>query len=474
MNTFNTVILAAGAGTRMHSPLPKMLHKLAGKPMLEHILDQVNSLKPQQNYVVVGWKHEVLRQALAKYDNITFAYQAEQLGTAHAVNCGAQLIDGDEPVLVMFSDNPLVTAKSMQQLLDLSKTCDIALMTTVLDNPFGYGRIIRDAQGNVRCVTEQKDGTPEELAVKEVYPGIMVVKAKNLRTLLSQVDNNNAQNEYYLPKVVELAYKAGQSIKTLQVDPLEVSSANTKYQLAQLEDYYRQRVLKDLAERGLILASAQPSTFSLQGELEFGEDCRFDLNCVVKGKVVLGNRVQIGVGCVLKDCVIGDDSVIKDYSVVDGSTLADNVVVEPFSTIEKSQLAAKAVVGPYARLRPGAVLAEKAKVGNFVEIKGATLGAGTKVNHLAYVGDATVGANCNLGAGVITCNYDGANKYKTIIGDDVFVGSDCQLVAPVTIATGATVAAGTTVVKDIPAPMLVLDKKHRVEKPDWQRPVKKK
>lgn len=456
---FISIILAAGAGTRMRSELPKMLHKVANKSMINHILDQVTSLQPKQTYIVYGYKGDVLREAIENdYDNLTWAYQDKQLGTAHAVKVATDLIQpSDIPVFVAFSDNPLITKASIQRLLDkFNEGYDIVLMSTVLDNAFGYGRVIRDKQDNVLGIVEERDATEQQKQVKEVFPGIFVTRLSNLQKLLSQVNNDNAQNEYYLTDIVRLAYQQRQRITTLPVDNKEVASANTKFQLAQLEDNFQERQIRELTEAGLILKSANPSSFQLRGELEFGADCEVDINCIFNGKVKLGNHVCIGAGCILTDCEIGD-----------------NVVIEPYSIIEKSQVHANATIGPFARLRPNSIIAEKAKVGNFVETKNVQLGKGSKANHLTYLGDAQIGSGVNIGAGVITCNYDGANKSKTIIGDDAFIGSDVQLVAPVAVAPGATVGAGTTVTKDVEA-KLVYNKKEMVVRDDYVRPTKKK
>lgn len=456
-NNFYSIILAAGTGTRMKSNLPKVLHKVAHKPMLCHILDQINSLHPVQNFVVYGYQGNVVQQALVHYDNITWAYQEQQLGTAHAVSVGARLLPQDLPTLVSFSDNPLIQASTISKLFDqLASGSDLVLLTTILDNPFGYGRVVRDTNDNIMAIVEEKDASPEQRLIKEVYPGILVAKAHNLQQLLSQVDNNNAQHEYYLTDIIKLAYQAGQKITSVTTDPREVSSANDKYQLAQLEDFYQQDQIARLTRQGLILRSTNPASFSLRGELTFGTDCEVDLNCIFNGKVTLGNNVKIGAGCILTDVVIGD-----------------NVVIEPYSVIEKSEIQSQANIGPFARIRPNTLVKPKAKVGNFVETKNVVLGEGSKASHLTYLGDATIGSKVNIGAGVITCNYDGANKFKTVIGNDVFVGSDCQLVAPVTVADGATIAAGTTVVQDISSPSLIYNKKEVVTKSNWQRPVKK-
>ncbi|RIY32519.1 UDP-N-acetylglucosamine diphosphorylase/glucosamine-1-phosphate N-acetyltransferase [Psittacicella melopsittaci] len=456
MFKFCSIVLAAGAGTRMKSDTPKIMHKVAGKSMIKRVLEQIDILKPERNYLVYGFKGELLQEHLKDHTNIIWAYQQEQLGTAHAAKVAADLISDNLPTLLMFSDNPLIQASTIEKLfVQFEQGSDIVLMTTVLDNPFGYGRVVRDQSGNIKAIVEEKDASDVERQVKEVFPGIIFLNSQNLQNLLAQVDNKNAQNEYYLTDIIKLAYAQGQKITSVTTDFKEVSSANTKYQLAQLEDYYHQMQIKKLSEQGLILHSIQPNSITLTGELEFGQDCDVDVNCQFHGKVKLGNNVKIGQGCIISNCQIGD-----------------NTVIEPYTIMQDSVVGAKCAIGPFARLRPNSLISDKAKVGNFVETKNTKLGYASKASHLTYLGDSEVGADVNIGAGVITCNYDGANKFKTIIGDNVFVGSDCQLVAPVTIANGATIAAGTTVLKDVTSPALVLNKKETLVKEDWQRPEK--
>lgn len=455
-SNLNVIIIAAGSGTRMKSDKPKMLHTIANKPMLFHILDQVKQLDANI-FLVYGHKGEVLQEAVnSHYSDITWVRQEQQLGTAHAVNCAAQLIENDLPTIVLFSDNPLIQAASLRNVLNLLENgADLSLLTCELDNPFGYGRIERDAQGNVKSIVEEKDASEQQRLIKEVYPGTMCCRAQNLRKLLNLVDNKNAQNEYYLPDIVKHAYAQQQKISTIKTSHKEVYSANNKYQIAILEEYYQEMQIKKLTEQGLILRSLNPSSFQLRGELEFGMDCEVDLNCIFNGNVKLGNNVKIGMGCVITDSVI-----------------EDNAVIEPYSILEKAYVGASCAIGPFARLRPNSVICEKAKVGNFVETKNTTLGKGSKANHLTYLGDTSVGEKCNIGAGVITCNYDGANKFKTVIGDDVFVGSDVQLVAPVKLENGVTIGAGTTVTRDVASNTLTYNKKEVVTKNNWERPKK--
>ncbi|MFC6276646.1 bifunctional UDP-N-acetylglucosamine diphosphorylase/glucosamine-1-phosphate N-acetyltransferase GlmU [Psittacicella hinzii] len=453
---FCSIVLAAGAGTRMKSEVPKMMHKVAHKSMIEHVLDQIDLLQPIKNYIVYGYKGEMLQDHLSARTNLIWAYQDKQLGTAHATKVAADLIAENVTTLVLFSDNPLIKASTLEKLLEqVEQGADLALLTTYLDNPYGYGRVVKDANGNICAIVEQKDSNPEQQAIKEVYTGILAINSKNLQNLLAQVDNKNANNEYYLTDIIKLASQAGQKVTSVATTPLEVSSANTKFQLAQLEDYYQQSKMQELAEQGLSLRSTMPGTFALRGELTFDEDCEVDLNCQFNGQVQLGKRVKIGQGCIITNATIGDDTVIEPYTIIENASVGNGCAI-----------------GPFARLRPNSQILDKAKVGNFVETKNTTLGVGSKANHLAYLGDTTVGSKVNIGAGVITCNYDGANKFKTIIGDNVFVGSDCQLVAPVTIADGATIAAGTTVLKNVEGAYLVLNPKQTKVNPDWQRPEK--
>ncbi|RIY33717.1 UDP-N-acetylglucosamine diphosphorylase/glucosamine-1-phosphate N-acetyltransferase [Psittacicella hinzii] len=456
-NKFLSIVLAAGAGTRMKSDVLKIMHKVAGKSMIKHVLDQIDKLSPVNNYIVYGYKGDVIQEHLKDRNNLIWALQEQQLGTAHATKVAADLINADLPTLVLFSDNPLIQSSTIEKLFSKYEAgADIVLMTTVLDNPYGYGRVIRDEQNNIKAIVEEKDASEAERQVKEIYPGIMLVNSLNLKQLLNLVDNNNAQNEYYLTDIIRLAYQQGQIITSVTTDYREVSSANTKYQLAQLNDYYHQLKIKEYTEKGLILDSIEPSSISLNGNLEFGQDCHIEKNCQFNGEVILGNNVKVGHG-----------------SIISNSEIGDNTTIEPYSIIENSKVGVSCAIGPYARLRPNSIIKDKAKVGNFVETKNVTLGKGSKANHLTYLGDSVIGENVNVGAGVITCNYDGANKFQTIIGDNVFIGSDSQLIAPVTIANGVTVAAGTTVSKDVEVEALVLNKKETILKTNWSRPVKK-
>lgn len=451
--TLSIVILAAGKGTRMYSDLPKVLHKIAGKPMVKHVIDTVKSINAKNIHLVYGHGGEVM-QACLQDEPVNWILQAEQLGTGHAMQQAAPFFADDENILMLYGDGPLITAETLQKLIAAKPENGIALLTVHLDDPTGYGRILRE-NGNVVGIVEQKDASPEELKIQEINTGLLVADGKSFKKWLSQLTNNNAQGEYYITDVIALANQDGcQVVAVHPSDVMEVEGVNNRQQLARLERYYQRKQADKLLLAGVALAD--PERFDLRGELTHGKDVEIDVNVIIEGKVHLGNRVRIGAGCVLKNCEIADDVEIKPYSVL------ENAVVGKAS-----------MIGPFSRLRPGTELAESTHIGNFVEIKNAKVGNGSKVNHLSYVGDAEVGEKCNIGAGVITCNYDGANKFKTVIGNNVFVGSDAQLVAPVTIEDGATIGAGTTVTKDVSCDELVISRVPQRHIQHWQRPVKK-
>ncbi|MGF7453089.1 bifunctional UDP-N-acetylglucosamine diphosphorylase/glucosamine-1-phosphate N-acetyltransferase GlmU [Pasteurella bettyae] len=454
MSKLSVVILAAGKGTRMYSDLPKVLHKVAGKPMVKHVIDTAKQLAAENIHLIYGHGGELLKAHLSD-EPVNWVFQAEQLGTGHAMQQAAPFFKDDENILMLYGDSPLITKETLERLVAAKPENGIALLTVTLGNPTGYGRIIRE-NGSVVAIVEQKDATPEQLKINEVNTGVMVSNGASFKQWLSRLENNNAQGEYYMTDVIGFANQDGyQVVAVSATDPMEVEGANNRLQLATLERYYQRKQASRLLLDGVMLID--PERFDLRGTLEHGKDCEIDVNVIVEGTVKLGNRVKIGAGCVLKNVVIGDDVEIKPYSVFE-----DAVVGE------------KAQIGPFSRLRPGARLAKETHVGNFVEIKKAVVGEGSKVNHLTYVGDAEIGTNCNIGAGVITCNYDGANKFKTIIGNNVFVGSDSQLVAPVTIADGATIGAGATITKDVAAGELVTTRVPQRHTADWVRPTKKK
>jgi len=450
---FSAVILAAGKGTRMYSNKPKVLHTLAGKPMAKHVIDTCEGLGAQNIHLVYGHGGDQMKAELGE-ERVQWVLQAEQLGTGHAVNQAAPEFADDEKVLVLYGDVPLISAETVENLLDAQPTGGIALLTVVLDNPMGYGRIIR-RNGPVIAIVEQKDATEEQKLIKEINTGVMVATGGDLKRWLAALKNENAQGEYYLTDIIAAAHDEGRAVEAVHpVSPIEVEGVNDRAQLARLERAYQAAQAQKLLEQGVMLRD--PSRFDLRGTLQCGMDIEIDANVIIEGNVTLGDNVIIGTGCVLKDCEIDDNTVIRPYSVIEGATVGE-----------------ECTVGPFTRLRPGAELCNYAHVGNFVEVKNVRLGEGSKANHLTYLGDAEIGKRVNVGAGVITCNYDGANKFKTIIGDDVFVGSDSQLIAPVTVANGATVGAGSTVTKDVNENELYISRAKERRIANWQRPTKK-
>ncbi|GKX57343.1 bifunctional protein GlmU [Leminorella grimontii] len=450
----SVVILAAGKGTRMYSDLPKVLHLLAGKPMVQHVIDTASKLGAKQVHLVYGHGGDVMKETLAGQP-VNWVLQAEQLGTGHAMQQAAPYFADDENILMLYGDGPLISEQTLRRLVDAKPEGGIGLLTVKLDDPTGYGRIVREGD-KVVSIVEHKDASDEQRKINEINTGILVANGADMKRWLSQLDNNNAQGEFYITDIIGLAHREGRRIEA--VHPARVSETegvNNRLQLARLERIYQAEQAERLLLEGVMLID--PARFDLRGELVHGRDVVIDTNVIIEGRVVLGDRVRIESGCVLKNCVIGDDSVISPYSV-----------------IEDAVLGLGCTVGPFARLRPGAELEDEAHVGNFVEMKKARLGKGSKAGHLSYLGDADIGDRVNIGAGTITCNYDGANKFKTVIGDDVFVGSDTQLVAPVSVAKGATIGAGTTVTKDVGENELVISRVAQRHITGWQRPVKKK
>ncbi|MFM0101244.1 bifunctional UDP-N-acetylglucosamine diphosphorylase/glucosamine-1-phosphate N-acetyltransferase GlmU [Paraburkholderia nemoris] len=451
----NIVILAAGTGKRMRSALPKVLHPLAGRPLLAHVIDTARALKPTRLVVVVGHGAEAVRQAVAAPD-VQFAAQEQQLGTGHAVQQALPLLDPSEPTLVLYGDVPLTRASTLQALTDRAGRGGYGVLTVTLDDPSGYGRIVRDQHGKVSRIVEQKDATPEQLKIAEINTGIIVAPTERLGGWLAALKNDNAQGEFYLTDAVEMAIEAGLEVVTTQPDEeWETLGVNSKQQLAELERIHQHNVAGTLLVAGVTLAD--PARIDVRGMLECGRDVSIDVNCVFEGRVTLADNVTIGPNCVIRNATIGAGTRVDAFTHIEGAEVGANVVL-----------------GPYARLRPGTSLQDESHVGNFVEVKNSVLGHGSKANHLTYIGDADVGARVNIGAGTITCNYDGANKFRTIIEDDVFVGSDTQLVAPVRVKRGVTIAAGTTVWKDVDEDMLVLNDKTQTSKPGYVRPTKKK
>ena len=454
-NTLQVVILAAGQGKRMNSDLPKVLHPLGGRPLLAHVIDTARTLSPQRLCVVVGHGAAQVRERVADAD-IAWALQEQQLGTGHAVSQALPQLSGEGTVLVLYGDVPLIAAETLRSLVEAAADGSLAVLTQDLDNPRGYGRIVRDASGKVARIVEEKDASAEERRIREVNTGILAVPRARLQQWLQGLRNNNVQGEYYLTDIIAAAVADGVAVAVRQpAAAYECLGVNSKVELAVLERHFQAANAQRLLAAGVTLADA--ARIDVRGSLECGRDVFIDVNCVFEGRVVLGDGVSVAPNCVLRDTQVGARTEVK-----------------AFSHIEEAVIGTNARIGPYARLRPGTVLADEVHIGNFVEVKASRLGHGSKANHLAYVGDSTVGSSVNIGAGTITCNYDGANKHRTVIEDDVHIGSDVQLVAPVTVGRGATVGAGTTVFRDVPPGGLVLNPKKQESRPEWQRPRKKK
>jgi bifunctional UDP-N-acetylglucosamine pyrophosphorylase/glucosamine-1-phosphate N-acetyltransferase len=454
MKAINVVILAAGQGKRMRSELPKVLHPIAGKALLAHVLDTARELDAARICVVHGHGGEQVRQALDAPD-LGWALQEPQLGTGHAVLQAVPQLDPAAPTLVLYGDVPLIRAATLRRLIEVAGGERLALLTAHFDDPRGYGRIVR-VHGKVTRIIEEKDADDAERAIREINTGILVAPGAALARWLPQLGNRNAQGEYYLTDIVALAVAEGTEVATAHPGAnWETDGVNSKSQLARLERIHQRNLADALMETGVTLAD--PDRIDVRGTLECERDVAIDVGCVFEGAVKLGAGVTVGAHCVLKDCRIEAGARILPFCHIDGAT------VGPLS-----------VVGPYARLRPGAALAEDVHIGNFVEVKNATIAAHSKANHLAYIGDATIGSRVNVGAGTITCNYDGAHKHRTVIEDDVFIGSDTQLVAPVTVGKGATLGAGTTLTKDAPPDALTVSRPKQVSVSGWKRPVKQK
>ncbi len=451
----SVVILAAGQGKRMRSDLPKVLQPLAGKPLLQHVIDTARQLQPAALVVVHGHGGAQV-QAAMQHETLGWALQAEQKGTGHAVAQALPQVPDDHTVLVLYGDVPLVQADTLRALLALAGPGQLALLTVLLDDPTGYGRILRDDSGRVRAIVEQKDATPAQLAVREGNTGVLALPACMLRGYLSQLRADNAQGEYYLTDVIGMAVEDGHVVAPLvATTESEVLGVNDRVQLAQLEGVYRRQCAETAMRAGARLAD--PARFDQRGELLLGRDVFIDVNVVFEGRVALGNRVSIGPGCVLRDVTIDDDTQVFSHCVLEQATVGKDCRI-----------------GPFARLRPGAQLADEVHIGNYVEVKNSSLGVGSKANHLTYLGDATIGSGVNVGAGTITCNYDGANKWRTTIGDGAFIGSGSMLVAPVTVGAGATIGAGTTLTKSAADGKLTLARAKQMTLDGWQRPVKAK
>jgi bifunctional UDP-N-acetylglucosamine pyrophosphorylase/glucosamine-1-phosphate N-acetyltransferase len=449
----NVVILAAGQGKRMHSRLPKVLHPVGGKTMLARVIDTARALSPGRICVVYGHGGEMVPEAAAGTD-VVFVRQEPQLGTGDALRTALPSVRNSDVTLVLYGDVPLVRVETLAAMTG-GEPERVIVLTAVLDAPSGYGRVVRDGSGKVERIVEDADASPEQRGIREINTGIMALPTKRLNSWLGALQRRNAQGEYYLTDVLTQAWADGVPVTAVVAeDPREVVGVNSREQLAQVERIYQRRCARELLAKGASLAD--PARFDVRGELTCGSDVTIDINCVFRGKVVLGDEVSVGAHCVLENVEIGA-----------------RTVVEPYSLIQDAVIGTDCRVGPYARVRPGARLADHVHIGNFVEVKNSIIGEHSKANHLAYVGDATVGAHVNIGAGTITCNYDGANKHRTVIEDDVFVGSNTELVAPVTVRRGATIGAGSTITREVPADQLTLARAKQVSVPGWTRPEQK-
>jgi len=451
--SLDIVILAAGQGTRMRSALPKVLHPIAGKSMLGHVIDTARQLKPQGIHVVIGHGAERVREQLAA-DDLNFVLQTEQLGTGHAVAQALPALTA-ERVLILYGDVPLIEVETLQRLLKLVSEQQLGLLTVNLNDPTGYGRIVRDGSGVVNAIVEHKDASAEQRLISEGNTGILAVPGKRLGEWLGRLSNSNVQGEYYLTDVIAMAVADGLVVATEQAaDEMEVLGANDRIQLSQLERHYQYRAARRLMVQGVTLID--PARFDLRGEVTVGRDVTIDINVIIEGQVVIEDGVQIGPNCVIKNSTLRAGAIIKANSHLEGAEVGEG-----------------ADCGPFARLRPGTVLGAKAHVGNFVELKNAKLGEGAKAGHLSYLGDAEIGARTNIGAGTITCNYDGANKFKTVLGEDVFIGSNSALVAPVTLGDRATTGAGSVITGDVPDNTLAVARAKQRNIEGWKRPTKK-
>jgi bifunctional UDP-N-acetylglucosamine pyrophosphorylase/glucosamine-1-phosphate N-acetyltransferase len=445
-------ILAAGKGTRMKSSQSKVLQTLAGKPLLGHILDTAELLQPKRIHVVVGPEGTELQDAFADRDHINWVVQSDRLGTGHAVMQAAPFFSGDGPVLILLGDAPLIRTATLSEMLITE--ADLLVLTVKLDDPTGYGRIQRNKKGQVNAIVEEKDADAATREIQEINSGVMLCGAGLIEPWLGQLDNKNQQQEYLLTDIIKIAATQDYKVETLMAnDEAEVTGVNDFVQLAKLERSFQQSQAETFMADGVHIID--PARFDVRGEVSFGRDVRVDINVLFEGNVVIGDAVQIGPNCIIKDSRIGNGTVIKANSVIDGAVVSQNCSV-----------------GPFARLRPGSYMQNAAAVGNFVEMKKSTLGPGSKASHLSYLGDSQIGENVNIGAGTITCNYDGVNKWQTKIGDGVFVGSNTALVAPVSLAKGVTIAAGSTITTDVPADHLAVGRGRQRNIPDWQRPEK--
>jgi bifunctional UDP-N-acetylglucosamine pyrophosphorylase / glucosamine-1-phosphate N-acetyltransferase len=455
MTSLSVVILAAGQGKRMKSALPKVLHPIAGKSMLAHVVDTARTLSPAVTTIIYGHGGDAVRAAFADDVNLTWALQSPQLGTGHAVLQAMPLINETDITLILYGDVPLIQHETLSALVESAAEQKLAWLTMKVANPNGLGRIIRNSNGDACEIVEEKDANSAQRTINEINTGFLACPTSWLARWLPMLGNKNAQGEYYLTDILKLAAEEGRHIVTHSPqNEVDVTGVNSRDQLAQLERAYQRGVAKKCMESGVTLID--PARFDVRGKLSCGADVVIDVNVIFEGDVTLGNNVHIGANCLLRNCAIGDDSIIQPFTLIDSTTIGT-----------------KARIGPYARLRPGTSLANDVHIGNFVEVKASEIGDGSKANHLSYIGDSSVGKNVNIGAGTITCNYDGVNKHRTVIEDNVHIGSDVQLVAPVKVGQGATVGAGTTVWKDVPANSLTINDKTQIDKTGWKRPQKK-
>tara|TARA_R110002072_G_scaffold57188_1_gene147237 strand:+ start:3819 stop:5177 length:1359 start_codon:yes stop_codon:yes gene_type:complete len=451
--SLHIVILAAGQGSRMKSDLPKVLHKIAGKPMLQHVVDTVSQLDAEGIHIIIGHGAEMVKDNIA--GDVNWCYQEEQLGTGHAVAQALPSIPADSQVLILYGDVPLISINTLSSLLNGSDEDNIALLTVALENPAGYGRIIRNFEGNIKAIIEEKDASEEVKDITEVNTGILALTSNQLHKYIPLLGNNNAQGEYYLTDLIALANKFGNKIKAHHPQfEQEVQGVNNRLQLCELECWYQSRMAEELMISGVTLYD--PQRIDVRGSLNCGKDVEIDVNCIFIGEVELGSNVKIGANCIIEDSRIGSNTTVFANTLIQDTEILESVSI-----------------GPFARLRPGTKLENNSKVGNFVETKKTVLGEGSKINHLSYVGDALIGKKVNVGAGTITCNYDGVNKFKTEIADGVFVGSNTSLVAPVKIAENATIGAGSTINKEVEKEQLAIARAKQKNINSWQRPTKK-
>lgn len=449
------IILAAGKGTRMVSSLPKVLHEVAGKPMLQHVLDTCHELGADRLHVVYGYGGDLLREKIQN-DDVNWILQAEQNGTGHAVDIAMSHVSDESTIIVLYGDVPLISKESLNALLQACGEQSVALMTAFLQDGGSYGRILRDSNQCFQSIVEHRDATPEQCEINEINTGFLAAPAARLKSWVSKLECENAQGEFYLTDIFAMAVADGVPVETCQpVDNSEILGINDRQNLSEVERIYQQQQAKRYLQAGLTVCD--PNRFDIRGSLKHGKDCSIDINVIIEGDVTLGDRVSVGPNTLLRNMTIGDDVEIKANCI-----------------LEDSRIGELAIIGPFARIRPESEIASLAHIGNFVEIKKSQVGSGSKVNHLSYIGDTEIGADVNIGAGVITCNYDGANKFKTIIGDNAFIGSDSQLVAPVEIGKGATIGAGSTITQNAPDNELTLSRAEQKTRKGWQRPVKNK